>query len=213
MKAQSPRHPQERRARPPGQGHRTRSPGSASPRSATCARASTSSSSSPRPTRPGPRPCRGDVQEAARQHRDRELLDRTGGLMKREEQSAGLRRHEHRLRDPRSSTATDGDESAVLVGSNRRRRRGAGDRAGHRTPAADGVAWRRRLREGRPDRGPGRLLLRRLSALRRDGRAVAGDGRGEEACGAGRAGAGHPNSASSRRCGTSTAPTSPRRNG
>ena len=55
-----------------------------------------------------------------------------------------------------------------------------GDRAVHRRPRRDGLARRHRAAEGpRPDRPAGRLLLRRLPALRGYGGALADHGRGQ----------------------------------
>ena len=91
---------------------------------------------------------RAHVQGAARQHRDRELFATRSGNC-----DAPLVRH----RFPRLQL---------------RPRRQNRDRAGDGAPE-DGLARRRRRAGVRRDRAAGRVLLRRLSALRRDGRALA----------------------------------------
>ena len=81
--SQSSRDPQERRARPPGQGHRTfaQSPGLPRGRRRPPGQVHRARARRDRQGE-GQGPPRGHVPEAPRQHGDRELLDRAGGLMK-----------------------------------------------------------------------------------------------------------------------------------
>ena len=73
-----------------------------------------------------------------------------------------------------------------------RPRPGGGDRSGHRPSPDDGVAPRdRAARRHRADRGPRRLLLRRLPPLRRDGRTLTDHARRWSSGRQGRAGARH----------------------
>ena len=98
---------------------------------------------------------RGDVPQAARQHGDRELPDRAGG---------GRRVRSAVIVFPGSNCDRDMAEALRLVTRPR-----PGDGLAPRERAAG------RARSGRHAR---RLLLWRLSALRRDGGAIAGDARG-----------------------------------
>ena len=101
------------------------------------------------------------ARQAARQHGDRELPRGVRSGIARD--ASDERRHRHLPRhQPR---ARHGDRADAQL----------------RPRAAHDLAPRHRSAGPRSDRHPRRLLLRRLSALRRDGGAVAGDGRGARA--------------------------------